>query len=91
MELGRLLRWTRYLVIGPVRLYQLTLSPYIGWCCRYTPSCSNYMLQAVERYGLLKGTAKGVWRICRCHPFARGGYDPVEQEERGPKPEDHRP
>ncbi len=78
MRLGRALRWTKCLVIGPVRLYQLTLSRFTGGCCRYTPSCSSYMIEAVERRGVVVGTTKGIWRICRCHPFARGGWDPVE-------------
>ncbi len=77
-RVGRLFHWTRYLIIGPVRLYQFTLAPFIGGCCRYTPTCSCYMIQAVEKQGLFVGTARGIWRICRCHPFSRGGYDPVE-------------
>jgi putative membrane protein insertion efficiency factor len=59
-----------------VRLYQLVLSPILGGHCRYEPSCSHYFIQAVEKYGALKGAAKGTLRICRCHPFHPGGYDP---------------
>ena len=47
-------------------------------CCRYTPSCSEYALQAVEKYGVIKGGLKATWRILRCNPFSKGGYDPVE-------------
>jgi putative membrane protein insertion efficiency factor len=59
-----------------VRLYQLTLSPILGRQCRFTPTCSNYMIQAVLNYGAAVGFCKGVWRILRCNPFCRGGYDP---------------
>jgi putative membrane protein insertion efficiency factor len=63
-------------IIGLVRLYQLTLSPFVGRQCRFQPTCSNYMIQAVEKYGAARGTLKGVWRILRCQPFCRGGFDP---------------
>lgn len=62
--------------IGCVRIYQYTLSPLIGPVCRFEPSCSRYFIGAVEKYGLLRGGAKGVARICRCHPWHPGGYDP---------------
>jgi putative membrane protein insertion efficiency factor len=62
--------------IGCVRIYQLTLSPLIGPVCRFEPSCSRYFIGAVEKYGLIRGGAKGVARICRCHPWHPGGYDP---------------
>ncbi len=65
--------WT---MIGCVRLYQIFLSPLLGRNCRFTPSCSNYFIQAVRKYGPLRGAAKGAWRICRCHPFNPGGHDP---------------
>jgi putative membrane protein insertion efficiency factor len=64
------------LLIGLVRLYQKTLSPLVGRQCRFEPTCSQYMIEAVRKYGLVRGVAKGVWRICRCHPFAHGGFDP---------------
>ena len=63
-------------VMLAVRAYQLLISPWFGPVCRYDPSCSNYMLQAVRKYGVLRGTAKGIARICRCHPFRPGGFDP---------------
>ena len=63
-------------LIAAVRLYQLLLSPLIGPTCRFDPSCSAYFISAVQKYGALRGTLRGVARICRCHPFHPGGYDP---------------
>ena len=58
-----------------IRIYQKILSPYFGGNCRFYPSCSEYVIQAVNKYGLLRGTAKGVWRLLRCNPFSKGGID----------------
>lgn len=63
-------------LIGIVRLYQITLSPLLGANCRFVPSCSEYFIQAVKKYGAVSGSVRGVLRICRCHPFHPGGYDP---------------
>jgi putative membrane protein insertion efficiency factor len=63
-------------MIACVRVYQWTLSPLIGRQCRFHPSCSNYFIQAVEKYGVFSGGWRGVKRILRCHPFHPGGYDP---------------
>ena len=65
-----------------VRLYQATLSPLIGRQCRFQPTCSNYFIEALERNGLFRGTLLGLRRILRCHPLARGGYDPVDAPAR---------
>jgi hypothetical protein len=65
------------LAVLMVRGYQVTLSPLLPSACRYQPSCSSYMIEAVERHGALRGVWLGARRILRCHPFARGGYDPV--------------
>ena len=65
-----------WVVILPVRFYQLVLGPMLPKVCRFHPSCSDYFIQAVEKYGPLRGSAKGMWRICRCNPWNRGGYDP---------------
>lgn len=59
-----------------VRMYQRGISPLIGAHCRYTPTCSSYYIQAVEKYGLIRGSLKGAWRICRCNPFGGSGHDP---------------
>ena len=63
-------------LIGLVRLYQVTLSPILGGRCRFHPSCSQYFIEAVRKYGALRGALKGVGRLARCHPFCSGGYDP---------------
>ncbi|MDP7206297.1 MAG: membrane protein insertion efficiency factor YidD [Pirellulaceae bacterium] len=64
------------LLIGMVRLYQLALSPLLGARCRFQPSCSHYFIGAVKKYGPFRGSCRGVWRICRCHPWNPGGHDP---------------
>jgi len=61
-----------------IRLYQYTVSPLLRPCCRFHPSCSRYMVEALRRKGLVKGLSLGVVRILKCHPFHPGGYDPVE-------------
>ena len=66
----------RYLLIACVRLYQITLSPYLGQQCRFEPTCSRYFIGAVHKYGAVRGSLKGAWRICRCNPWCQGGYDP---------------
>jgi putative membrane protein insertion efficiency factor len=64
------------LLIGAVRLYQIFLSPLLGQHCRFYPSCSRYFIASVEKHGAIRGAARGLLRICRCHPFHPGGYDP---------------
>lgn len=60
-----------------VRFYQICISPFLPPSCIYTPTCSQYFIQAVEKYGPLKGSWLGIRRILRCHPGHKGGYDPV--------------
>ena len=60
-----------------VRVYQVTLSPFLGGQCRYHPTCSHYAVQALNEHGPVRGALLSLRRIARCHPFARGGYDPV--------------
>jgi putative membrane protein insertion efficiency factor len=63
--------------IGLIQLYRTFLSPMLPPTCRFTPSCSLYTLQAIEKYGATRGVCMGVLRVLRCHPFSKGGYDPV--------------
>lgn len=67
----------KIVVLNLLRAYKCALSPLLPPACRYVPSCSEYAMEAVERYGALRGGAKALWRLLRCHPFAKGGYDPV--------------
>lgn len=60
-----------------IRLYQLLIRPVLPPACRYSPSCSEYALTAIGRYGALRGSWLGLRRLCRCHPYRTGGYDPV--------------
>lgn len=66
------------IVIGLIKVYRRFVSPMLPPSCRFTPSCSQYTLEAVQRYGVLNGGVKGAWRLLRCHPFSSGGYDPVK-------------
>ena len=76
-EIGRfLVRLPSLVLIALVRVYQWTLSPFIGRQCRFTPTCSNYFIEAVQKYGAVRGAWRGFLRVCRCHPFHPGGYDP---------------
>lgn len=67
--------------IALIRIYQVTLSPFMGGQCRYEPTCSRYAIEAYERFGPLKGSWLTVRRLLRCHPFVKGGYDPVPLED----------
>lgn len=66
-----------------IRGYKRTLSRHIGRSCKYTPTCSMYTYDAIERYGALIGCVLGGWRILRCNPFSKGGFDPVPENYRG--------
>ena len=68
----------RRIIIRIIKLYQLTLSAWLGPCCRFYPSCASYTIEAVRKKGVIRGCALGAWRILRCQPFNRGGYDPVK-------------
>ncbi|EMI16745.1 protein containing DUF37 [Rhodopirellula maiorica SM1] len=69
-------RWIIVVVLAPIRFYQMAISPMIGPNCRFTPTCSQYAIEAIRKYGVLRGSIKAVWRILRCHPWNPGGYDP---------------
>jgi putative membrane protein insertion efficiency factor len=66
----------RWVLVGLVRLYQWLVSPLIGRHCRFQPTCSEYFIQSVGKYGAIRGACRGILRICRCHPWNPGGYDP---------------
>ncbi|MBQ8911065.1 MAG: membrane protein insertion efficiency factor YidD [Clostridia bacterium] len=65
----------------PVKFYQKCISPRTGPHCKYRPTCSSYALEALREWGILAGTALAVWRILRCNPFSKGGYDPVPRRK----------
>ena len=81
----KIIKWVKLIILGGIRLYQKTLSfdhglpsylyPY-GYC-RFRPTCSEYAYRAVEKYGVIKGSALGIRRILKCNPFHQGGHDPV--------------
>ena len=66
------------LLIGVLRVYQVTLSPLLGPACRFEPSCSHYAIAAIRRHGPMRGSWWALRRLARCHPFHPGGYDPVD-------------
>ena len=68
----------KHVLIFLVRCYQLFISPLLPKTCRFYPTCSEYFIQAVTKYGALKGTWLGIKRILKCHPFNPGGYDPLK-------------
>lgn len=71
----------KQLFILPVRFYQLAISPLIGPSCRYDPTCSHYMIQAIQEWGVFKGLWLGIKRIGSCHPWGGHGYDPVPKKK----------
>jgi putative membrane protein insertion efficiency factor len=67
--------------IALIKLYRFFLSPYFGSQCRFYPTCSAYALEAFQKKGFLRGALATLWRLLRCHPFASGGFDPVDKKE----------
>ncbi|HQU82719.1 MAG TPA: membrane protein insertion efficiency factor YidD [Pyrinomonadaceae bacterium] len=67
----------KFLVLDLLKLYKTFISPFLPPACRFTPTCSEYAMQAVEKYGAIRGTWKAFKRILRCQPFCKGGHDPV--------------
>ena len=71
----------RYLGVGLVWLYRVTLGPFLGGHCKYHPSCSAYAIEAYKEYGLFKGTVLAAWRLARCNPWSRGGVDHARDQQ----------
>jgi putative membrane protein insertion efficiency factor len=71
-------------LIAILRFYKRRISPLLPDACIYTPTCSEYAMEAIQKHGVLKGTGLAIWRVLRCNPFAKGGYDPV------PEPKKHK-
>ena len=70
-------QFAKLVVLQLLRAYKWAISPMFAPACRYVPTCSEYAMEAVERYGALRGGMRALWRLLRCHPLAHGGYDPV--------------
>jgi putative membrane protein insertion efficiency factor len=74
--LDAITRETSSMMIAAIRFYQWTISPWLGPVCRFEPSCSRYMIEAIQKYGPFSGVWRGIRRLGRCHPFHPGGFDP---------------
>ena len=75
LEMGKNMK---KIFLGMIRFYQKFLSPLKGHgSCKYTPTCSQYAFEAIQKHGCVKGLWLAIWRVLRCNPFAKGGYDPV--------------
>ena len=70
----------RSAAVAPIRLYQRVISPAIPRRCKYEPTCSRYAVQAIDRYGILRGLVLAGWRLLRCNPWSHGGFDPPEAQ-----------
>jgi hypothetical protein len=70
----------RAVLTAPIKLYQKTVSPFTGQRCKYYPSCSEYAVQAITKFGILRGLVLAGWRLLRCNPLSHGGFDPVEDQ-----------
>ena len=75
----------RAALIGLVKGYRLLLSPWLGSSCRFTPTCSLYSIEALERHGALRGSYLTLNRLARCHPWCNGGHDPVPEQLEKPR------
>ena len=72
------------ILLAMLRFYKRNTSPLLPNACRFTPTCSEYAMEAIQKHGALKGTGLAIWRVLRCNPFCKGGYDPV------PEPKKHK-
>ncbi len=68
------------IVVAPIRVYQRVVSPLLGPRCRYYPTCSDFAVQAITRFGILRGAVLAAWRLLRCNPLSRGGFDYPEDQ-----------
>ncbi|MFH1552902.1 MAG: membrane protein insertion efficiency factor YidD [Candidatus Omnitrophota bacterium] len=68
------------LIIAGIKGYKKLISPYLIKSCKHVPTCSEYAVEALEKFGLFRGATRAAWRVLRCNPFSRGGYDPVIKE-----------
>lgn len=78
-------KFMKKLLLALIRFYQTKISTHTSAHCKYIPTCSQYGLEAIERFGALKGTALTIWRILRCNPFSKGGFDPVPEKKANDK------
>ena len=67
----------RTIFIFPIKIYQSFISPFLGFSCRFTPTCSHYAIEAVDKFGIIKGTLLSIKRILKCNPLGSSGYDPI--------------
>ena len=74
------MRAVRKVLVAPIKLWQRFISPAFGQRCKYYPSCSEYAVQSIERFGILRGLVLAGWRLLRCNPWSHGGFDPVEDQ-----------
>jgi putative membrane protein insertion efficiency factor len=81
LRFGHASRVARILVSAPIAVYQRVISPGLPRRCKYEPTCSRYAVQAIADYGILKGLVLAGWRLLRCNPWSRGGYDPVSAQQ----------
>ena len=66
-----------FILILPIKLYQILISPFLGPSCRFNPTCSQYSIEAIQKYGPIKGSLLSIKRISKCHPWGKSGHDPV--------------
>tara|TARA_Y100000996_G_C22470661_1_gene621965 strand:+ start:228 stop:467 length:240 start_codon:yes stop_codon:yes gene_type:complete len=74
-----------YILIKFIKTYKFLISPLLGHSCRYLPTCSEYSIEALKKFGLIKGTIVSIKRILSCHPWGKGGFDPIEKQIKGDK------
>ena len=79
----------KFIVILSIKIYKSCISPLLPCACRFQPTCSQYMIEAIEEYGIIKGIYLGIKRIFRCHPWGGSGYDPVPRKKKHSKGADY--